>query len=139
MVRAGMVDHPSQWLFCGYHEIQNPKRKNVLINYDRLRELFGVETYDQVTHSHKGWVEEYMRDGNNRREEKWTKSIAFGSKAFVKRAKTFLGALAKGRTVREAAEAYQLRDPSISYVDHFGVKNDDIGVDTTYYWNLYDE
>ena len=39
MVRAGIVDHPSQWLFCGYNEIQNPRRKNVLINYDKLMEL----------------------------------------------------------------------------------------------------
>ena len=76
MVRAGIVDHPSQWLFCGYNEIQNPRRKNVLINYDKLRELVGVETYDQVKQYHKGWVEEYLGDGNNRRDEKWTKSIA---------------------------------------------------------------
>jgi len=76
MVRAGIVDHPSQWPFCGYNEIQNPRRKNVLINYDKLRELVGVETYDQVKQYHKGWVEEYLGNGNNRREEKWTKSIA---------------------------------------------------------------
>lgn len=62
-----------------------------------------------------------MRDGNNHRKGKWTKSIAVGSKAFVERAKTLLRALAKGRTAREAAEAYQLREPSIPYGDHFGV------------------
>ena len=32
MVRVGIVDHPLQWLFCGYNEIRNPKRKNVLIS-----------------------------------------------------------------------------------------------------------
>ena len=76
MVRAGIVDHPSQWLFCGYNEIQNPRRKNVLINYDKLRELVGVETYDQVKQYHKAWVDEYLVDGNNHRDEKWTKSVA---------------------------------------------------------------
>jgi putative transposase len=52
MVRAGIVDHPSQWPFCGYNEIQNPKRKNVLINYNKLTELVGVETYDQMKRYH---------------------------------------------------------------------------------------
>ena len=139
MVRAGIVDHPSQWLFCGYNEIQNPRRKNVLINYDRLRELVGVETYDQVRHYHKGWVEEYVGDGNNRREEKWTKSIAVGSKEFVESVKTLLGALARGRKVTEAAEAYQLREPSALYGGHFGVKNEGIGPENRYYWDVYDE
>jgi len=139
MVRAGIVDHPSQWPFCGYNEIQNPRRKNVLINYDKLRELVGVESYDLVKRSHKGWVEEYLGDGNNRRDGKWTKSIAVGSKGFVESVKTLLGAIARGRKVREAAEIYQLREPSALYGSHFGVKSNDIGPENTYYWNIYDE
>jgi len=139
MVRAGIVDHPSQWLFCGYNEIQNPRRKNVLINYDKLRELVGVESYEQLKRYHSGWVEEYVGDGNNRREEKWTKSIAVGSKGFVESVKTLLGAIAKGRKVREAAEAYQLREPSALYGGHFEVKNDDIGVHNTYFWDIKPE
>ena len=139
MVRAGIVDHPSEWLFCGYNEIQNPKRKNVLINYDKLMELVGVENYDQVKQYHKGWVTEYLGNGNNHRDEKWTKSIAVGSKGFVKSVKTLLGAIGSGRKVREAAEAYQLREPSVFYDSHFGVKSDDIGSGNTYYWNVYQE
>ena len=27
MVRAGVVAHPSEWGFCGYHEIQKPKER----------------------------------------------------------------------------------------------------------------
>jgi len=26
MVRAGVVEHPTQWEFCGYNEIQNDSR-----------------------------------------------------------------------------------------------------------------
>jgi putative transposase len=139
MVRAGVVDHPSQWPFCGYNEIQSPRRKNVLINYDTLRELVGVETYDQVKEYHQGWLDEYLRDGNNRRDEKWTKSIAVGSKGFVQSVQCLLGVLARGRKVKEAEEAYQLREPSVIYGDHFGVKNEAIGPKNTYYWNVYDE
>ena len=37
MVRAGVVDHPSQWPHGGFNEIQAPRRKNVIIAYERLR------------------------------------------------------------------------------------------------------
>ena len=38
-----------------------------------------------------------------------------------------LGALALGRKSIEAGESYQLREPSIPYSAHFGVKKGDIG------------
>lgn len=34
MVRAGVVSHPAEWAFGGYNEIQSPRRKSILINYD---------------------------------------------------------------------------------------------------------
>jgi len=63
MVRAGVVSHPSKWPFSGYNEIQKPRRKNVLIDYERLQGLLGAGTYDQLRRSHKGWVEEHLGDG----------------------------------------------------------------------------
>ena len=45
MVRNGVVSHPSEWSFCGYNEIQKPRKKNVLIAYQRLAELTGFESY----------------------------------------------------------------------------------------------
>ena len=43
------------------------------------------------------------------------------------------------RKVREAEKAYQLCEPSVLYGNHFGVKNEDIGSENTYYWNVYEE
>ena len=76
MVRADVVDHPSHWPFCVYNEIQAPRRKNVLIDYDKLMQLLGIESYDLVKLYHKKWVEESLGDGNNIRDNKWIKSIA---------------------------------------------------------------
>ena len=36
----------------------------------------------------------------------------------------------------EAGESYQLREPSIPYGAHFGVKKGDIGPENTYFWNV---
>jgi hypothetical protein len=58
-----VVSHPSQWSFSGYNEIQEPRRKNVLIDYDRLQGLLAARSYEQLGSSHKGWVEGYLREG----------------------------------------------------------------------------
>ena len=53
MVRTGVVTHPAEWPYSGYNEIQEPKRKNVLINYERLREFLGFDAYDEVKIAHR--------------------------------------------------------------------------------------
>ena len=115
MVRAGVVKHPAQWPFSGYNEIQKPRRKNVLINHDKLMELLGAESYNSVKQNHKMLVEESLSAERNNRDEKWTKSIAVGSKGFVGEVKSILGGLAKGRNIKKTESTYQLREPSSSY------------------------
>ena len=106
MVRAGAVSHPSSWFFCGYNEIQEPRRKNVLIDYERLQGLFGARSYQQLKLSHKGWIEEYMRDGSKIRQGEWTDSIAVGSKTFAENVKALLGFRAIGMVVKESDGGY---------------------------------
>ncbi|MFH1951583.1 MAG: transposase [Pseudomonadota bacterium] len=136
MVRAGVVEHPSEWPFCGYNEIQERRNKNVLIDYEKLRKLLGFDSYDRVITYHKRWVDDYLGNGKNIRDEKWTRSIAVGSKGFVDRVKSILGVLALGRKSIEAGESYQLREPSIPYGAHFGVKKGDIGPINTCFWDV---
>jgi len=85
---------------------------------------------------HKRWVEDYLGNGKNISDEKWTRSIAVGSRGFVDRVKSILGALALGRKNIEAEGSYQLREPSIPYGAHFVVKKGDIGPKNTYIWNV---
>jgi putative transposase len=56
MVCAGVVNHPSQWEFSGYTEIQNPRRKNVLIAYQKLAELTGIDNYETFRKAHQEQV-----------------------------------------------------------------------------------
>jgi len=135
MVKAGIVDHPSEWPFCGYNEIQEPKRKNILINYQRLTELLGFGSYDEVKKYHKRWVDDFLNNGKNIRDDKWTKSIAVGIRSFVKRLKSLMGVLAIGRKSIEAGESYQLREPAIPYGDHFGVEKSNIEPKNAYLWD----
>ena len=136
MVRAGVVSHPSMWSFCGYNEIQEPRRKNVLIDYERLQGLLGAGSYDQLRNSYTGWIEEYCGDGEKARKEEWTGSIAVGSRPFVEKVKTLLGFRAKGREVIEGAEGYQVREGAALYSALFGAEKEDIGPENTYPWEV---
>ncbi len=136
MVRAGVLEHPFEWPFCGYNEIHKSRIKNIIIDYERLRKLLGFDSYDRLIIYHKGWVEDYLGNGKNIRDEKWTRSIAVGSRGFVDRVKSIPGALALGRKSIQAGGFYQLREPSIPYSAHFGVKKGDIGPKKTYFWNV---
>jgi len=135
MVRANVVEHPSDWPFCGYNEIQEPKRKKVMINYQRLTDLLGFTTYDEVKTYHKRWVEDYFENGKNTRDDKWTMSIAVGNRSFVERVKSLMGALAIGRRSTKAEDSYQLREPAVPYIAHFGGKKNDIESESTWLWD----
>jgi len=135
MVRAGGVGHPSEWPFGGCREIQKPRRKCALIAYEKLKELAGFDTYNQLRTAHRDWVNDSLGQGRSIRDSKWSRSIAVGSERFVHRTKKELGARAKGRVVLESAEAFQLREPEVSYLIDFDPKNDDIGAENEYFWN----
>ena len=137
MVRAGVVGHPSQWPHSGYNEIQAPRRKNVLIDYEKFMELLGTDNYEHARQDHQGWAAEFLRNGPVR-DDKWTSSIAVGSKEFVEKVKTRLGILAKGRKATESDGDYQLREPMNSYMVDFGVQKGDIGPENTYFWEIND-
>jgi hypothetical protein len=136
MVRAGVVEHPSMWAFSGYNEIQEPRKKNMLIDYERLRVLVGAGSYDELQRSHRGWIEEYLGNGEKLRQDEWSKSIAVGSRSFVEAVKRFLGIRAKGRDVVEGGQGYQLGEAAADYKLFLEEENEGIGSGNAYFWDL---
>jgi putative transposase len=135
MIRTGVVSHPSLWSFSGYNEIQDPRRKNILIDDERLRLLIGSGTYEKLRSSHRGWVEEYLGSGAQDRQEEWTDSIAVGSKSFIEKVKSLLGCKAKGRDITKGGEGYHLREEAAPYAALFRGEKDDIGSENAYLWD----
>jgi putative transposase len=124
------------WPYGGFKEIQGPRRRNVLIDYDRLQRLLGANSYDQLRSSHRGWVEEYLANGVKDRQGEWTESIAVGSKFFIENVKGLLGRRAKDREVIGGGERYQLREEPGYYTALFEAKNGDIGLGNSYIWEV---
>ena len=108
-------------------------------HYEKLRKLLAIDSYDLLKEYHRGWVEEYLNNGTNSRDDKWSRSIAVGSKEFIEKLKFSLGVMAKGRKSLKAAEGYQLQDPSAPYKALIDIKNEEIGANNTYYWDVNNE
>ena len=97
MVRAGVVQHPSEWPFSGYSEIQNHSQRYSLINQERLMYLLGIKDSDQLRISRRKWVEEVLKKGSSIRKSEWTESIAVGSETFIEVIQEKLGIKATTR------------------------------------------
>jgi putative transposase len=136
MVRAGVVQHPGEWMYGGYHEIQNPKRRYSLINRQKLTALLGIKDNDQLSEYHCNWVEEILRNGSNQRDSKWTEAIAVGDKEFVMETKAKLGAKAMGRRELENNEGYELKEQQRPYSPVFDPKKCNLRPKNDYIWQI---
>ena len=137
MVRAGVVDHPSEWIFGGYNEIQTPRRKNIIIAYEKLAELAGCETYSSFRALHKQCVNDSLGSVDNVRDSRWTQSIAAGGESFVKRVKAKLCSNASGRKLYETIDGYELREEVSSYIAFSDPEKSNIDLLNTYKWDTF--
>ena len=136
MVRAGVVAHPSQWAWSGYNEIQNPRRKCVLINNDMLTDHAGFNTFEHFQTEHGKLVNQSLADSENIRENQWSESVAVGSEKFAAETKALLGCQARGRRIHKTGEDdYQLRERVAPYNSLFNGKKDHIAPENAYYWH----
>jgi putative transposase len=138
MVRAGVVAHPREWAHGGYREIQTPRRRYVLIDYEALRRLAGFDDFGRFQAAHRHWVETALAEQGNGREPGWTESVAVGQKDFVQRIGQALGGMARGRSIHKAVASWELREEEATYNAHFGGENTVIGGQNSRFWRLND-
>ena len=137
MVRAGVVSHPSEWPFCGYQEIQNPRQRYSLIDDDGLMSLLDIKNRDGLKRIYKGWVEEVLgKESSRNRQPRWTESIAVGSESFVRDTQEKLGIREIGRKVMGANGCFELREPDTPYEALFRPQNADLRQENMFYWDV---
>jgi len=113
MVRAGVVDHPSQWKVSGFHEIQSPPQRYKIINHQALLELTNQSNLEVLQAAHLNWVTHCLLNEKPVRQPRWTDSIAVGSENFIRQVKAQLKARALYRTVTSgASQTFQIQDIS---------------------------
>ena len=135
MVRAGIVEHPSEWEFGGFNEIRNPRRKSKLIAHDQLVTLSGCASYASFLKLHDQFLARSLEKESLKRQGQWSESVAVGGKEFIKGIKAKLGGRASGRQVRETSEEFELREESCPYAFNLRSKKEDICLDNMYFWS----
>jgi putative transposase len=65
MVCAGVVKHPSEWAFSGYNEIQAPRERYALIDYEGLRAFLDFTSMYNFAEDYSGWVEESIEKASH--------------------------------------------------------------------------
>lgn len=105
MVRAGVVDHPSQWAVSGYSDIQRPPHRYRVIDYAALCQLTNQSGLGTLSLRHHEWVEDALSKGPCTRDPKWTEELAVGSEEYVT-------AFEASRLVRWGHRAQAVCDPT---------------------------
>jgi len=98
MVRAGVVNHPRDYPFCGYQEISGKRKKYRLIDKQRLSELVEIDPF-QLKTTYEEQISKLVDGKNLKKEGKWTSSLGVGSRDFVENLKSKMGVKAKNRVV----------------------------------------
>jgi putative transposase len=93
-------------------------------------DLLGFENYDDLKDAHYKWVDSAIQTDNSDKENKWTQSIAVGSKTFIEKMKEALGFRAKGRKIICSDDTFELREVITAYDK---ANNFDSG--NTFLWN----
>lgn len=105
MVRAGVVNHPVEWRWSGYHELVGLRQRYRLLDLDRVLELFTQSHPRSFARSYEAAVAQELRDRRLSRNPIWTESIAVGSETFVR-------AIADATKIRKTLEMAESADGS---------------------------
>ena len=131
MVRAGVVNHPAQWLHSGYREIQKPTQAI------RGNRPTTADSHYAVLPNQKSFNEPITNGSKTRlrrelaRAPHWSEAIAVGRSTFVEKVKNELGAKAMHREVVQADGTYALREPAEAYARNFTRENEALSSENT--------
>ncbi len=125
MVRSGVAVHPRDWQWSGYGELMGSKRRNRLLDMDRLLHLLDVASIEDFRrHFDQALVEAILKD-QCKRDMKWTESLAVGSKGFVEEVQARIPKRRETHFV-ETDGSWILREAGNSYGAKSGSQNEPI-------------
>ena len=123
MVRCGVVSHPREWEWVGYHEIMGERRRYRLLDLDRLCWRLQMADLDALRGNLSAALDEALAREQMKREPCWTECLAVGSRSFVDR----IGPLILSRQETEVVEAaegiWALQEAAVPYGLERGVKS----------------
>ena len=136
MVRAGVVQHPQDWAYGGYREVQGNKRRNTIIDLKALMNALEIENVETLRIAHREWLDKALQEGASERNKVWSESVSVGSEDFTLTTQAAFGVKGRNRDVTNSDDIYVLKEAEASYGADFGVKNRPIALNNTHYWDV---
>lgn len=85
MVRAGKVEHPREWRWCGYDELMGMRQRYRILDIGSLlQRLDGVDA-ESFRAAYAAGIDEHIERQRLARETAWTEGLAVGSRPFAER------------------------------------------------------
>ncbi|MDH3561440.1 MAG: transposase [Gammaproteobacteria bacterium] len=116
MVRAGVVDHPSEWVHAGYSEIQSLPERYRCIDVPALAAILGFADADRLREGLREWVDQALAQGDLVRQPVWTESIAVGQRDYLDAIGRELTVSHPGRAIEEAGDCLCLSEEPNAYL-----------------------
>lgn len=83
MVRCGVVKHPGEWDWSGYGELMGRRRRNRLLDTEKLLWLLRGSEMGEFRRNFQVSLEEAIINDELERQAKWTEAIAVGDRAYI--------------------------------------------------------
>lgn len=123
MVRAGVVSHPREWEWLGYGEIIGERKRNRLLDLQRLCWRLGTDDLEAVQKNLEASLAEALAREQVRREPCWTESLVVGSTGFVTRMQPLILSRQETEIVEGADGVWTLREAEGPYGKETGLKS----------------
>jgi putative transposase len=123
MVRCGVVAHPREWPWVGYHEILGSRCRYRLIDLERLCWRLRAGSLEEVRKNLERSLAETVAVDRVKREACWTESLAVGSSSFVQRIEPLILSRRETEIVEAAENVWVLKEAAIPYGRKTGLKS----------------
>jgi hypothetical protein len=102
-------------------------------------QLLGIRDSEQLSRSHRGWIEAALQSEGKIREGRWSESFAVGSLSFIEQVNADLGARGLGRKIASNEAGHELREAQGSYSDQFVGEKALASPENVLPWRVFDE
>ena len=117
MVRAGVVTHPKEWIYCGYSELLKTKKRYTIIDVQSLLHLFSLKNLDDLVEHRRLAIESAIsRNQYLVRQAKWTESVAVGRPFFLEKIKKESDYKSKGRRIEKEDNSFVLKEEKLGFL-----------------------
>ena len=121
MVRAGVVQEPHQWQWCGYNEIQFPPERYKIIDSNTLMKLFNVKNFNEYQILHRSWINNKLQEINLQREASWSSCLAIGGENYINKINNQLNIDCRYKKIIKDNEIFKLEEQTSAYTHVFNV------------------